>query len=110
MAEVPRAPVVVTDQGLPELVAKYPLVLVDCWAVWCAPCRALSPTLEVLAKEANPPVAIAKLNVDEHPRTAQEFGIMSIPTMLIFKNGKLVDRLVGAMPKESIRRTLLKHA
>lgn len=94
---------------LPGFVQKNPVVLVDCWAPWCGPCRVLSPTLEALSKEM-PQVSFGKLNVDEAPAVAQQFGIMSIPTMLIFKQGKLVDRLVGALPKNLIQRALEKHA
>lgn len=93
---------------LPDFVGKNPVVLVDCWAPWCGPCRVLSPTIEALSKEM-PRVAFAKINVDDNAPTAQQFGIMSIPTMLIFKKGKLVDRLVGALPKQLIQKALEKH-
>lgn len=81
-------------------------VLVDAWAEWCGPCRMIAPVLDQLAAESNGRYKIAKLNVDENPRTSQEFGIRSIPTMLIFKNGKLVDQLVGALPKQAIAARL----
>lgn len=77
-------------------------VLVDAWAEWCGPCRMIAPILDQLAAEANGRYKIAKLNVDENPGTSQQFGIRSIPTMLIFKNGKLVDQIVGAVPKQAI--------
>jgi thioredoxin len=85
-------------------------VLVDCWAPWCGPCRMIGPIMEQLAAESNGRYRIAKLNVDENPRTAAEFQIQSIPTMLIFKKGKLVDRLIGAQPKPAIATRLLAHA
>lgn len=81
-------------------------VLVDAWAEWCGPCRMIAPVLDQLAAEANGRYKIAKLNVDENPRTASQFNIRSIPTMLIFKNGKLVDRIVGAQPKQVIAARL----
>ena len=81
-------------------------VLVDAWAEWCGPCRMIAPVLDQLAAESGGRYKIAKLNVDENPRTSQQFGIRSIPTMLIFKNGKLVDQIVGAVPKQVIAARL----
>ena len=77
-------------------------VLVDCWAAWCGPCRIVAPVLDELATEAGGRYRIAKLNVDENKRVPAQFRIQSIPTLLIFKNGQLVDRLVGAQPKQTI--------
>ena len=85
-------------------------VLMDCWAPWCGPCRIIGPILDQLATESNGRYRIAKLNVDDNPRTAAQFQIQSIPTMLIFKDGKLVDRLVGALPKPAIAARLQAHA
>lgn len=81
-------------------------VLVDAWAEWCGPCRMIAPLLDELAAEANGRYTIAKLNVDENPRTAAQFNIRSIPTLLIFKNGKLVDQIIGAQPKQAIAARL----
>jgi thioredoxin len=81
-------------------------VLLDCWAEWCGPCRMLAPVLDQLAAEANGRYIVAKLNVDENPQTAAQFGIRSIPTMLIFKNGTLVGRLVGLQSKQAIAARL----
>jgi thioredoxin len=81
-------------------------VLVDAWAEWCGPCRMIAPVLDQLAAESNGRYKIAKLNVDENPRTASQFNIRSIPTMLIFKNGQLVDQIVGAQPKQAIAARL----
>ncbi len=85
-------------------------VLVDAWAPWCGPCRMVTPIMEQLAAESDGRYKIAKLNVDENQRTAAQFQIHSIPTMLIFKNGNLVDRMVGAQPKPAIAARLLAHA
>jgi thioredoxin len=84
-------------------------ILVDAWAPWCGPCRLVGPIMEQLAAEAKGRYRIAKLNVDENPRTASQFQIQSIPTMLVFKNGTLVDRIVGAQPKPAIAARLLSH-
>ena len=81
-------------------------VLVDAWAVWCGPCRMIAPMLDQLAAESNGRYQISKLNVDENPHTASQFQIRSIPTLLIFKNGKLVDQIVGAVPKPAIAARL----
>ena len=82
-------------------------VVVDIWAPWCGPCRALSSILEELALKYAGGIKIVKLNVDENPLTAQQFGVRNIPTMLFFRNGKLVHSLVGLLPKEEIERHLL---
>lgn len=84
-------------------------VLVDAWAEWCGPCRMIAPVLDQLAAESNGRYKIAKLNVDENPGISQQFGIRSIPTMLIFKNGKVVDQIVGAVPKQAIAAKLAAH-
>ena len=95
-------PVTVTDADFEKVIANERPVLVDFWAQWCPPCRAIAPVLEQLAGEAAGRYVIAKLNVDENQETAGRFQIDGIPTMLIFKAGKLVDRLVGAHPKPTI--------
>ncbi len=102
-------PLIVTDATFQHEVLgnNGPPILLDCWAPWCGPCRMVGPIMEQLAAESNGRYRVAKLNVDENPRTAAQFQIQSIPTMLIFKNGKLVDRLVGAQPKPAIAARLL---
>ena len=101
-------PVVITDQTFESevLQAKGQPVLVDCWAPWCGPCRMISPVLDQLAAESQGRYRIAKLNVDDNPQTAAHFRIASIPTLLIFKDGQLVDRLVGVQPKQAIAERL----
>ena len=84
-------------------------VLVDAWAEWCGPCRMIAPVLDQLAAESAGRYKVAKLNVDENPRTSAQFNIRSIPTLLIFKNGKLVDQLIGAQPKPAIEARLKAH-
>ena len=81
-------------------------ILVDCWAPWCGPCRIIAPVLDELAAESQGRYRITKLNVDDNPQTASRFEIASIPTMLIFKDGKLIDRLIGAQPKQAIAERL----
>lgn len=85
------------------------LVLVDFWAPWCAPCRMVSPVLEELQKELTGKLKIIKVNVDENPQISSEFGVTSIPTIMIFKNGQMVDRRVGAGPKQHYMNLLESH-
>jgi thioredoxin len=102
-------PQVVTDETFARDVIGAPSslpVLVDAWAAWCGPCRMVAPVLDQLAAESGGRYKIAKLNVDENPRTAAQFNIRSIPTLLIFKNGKLVDQIVGVQPKQTIAARL----
>ncbi|MBF0586137.1 thioredoxin [Prosthecochloris sp. N3] len=92
-----------TDQNFKaEVIDSGKVVLVDFWAAWCGPCQMLGPVIEELAGDYDGKAVIAKVNVDENPNTAAQYGIRSIPTMLIFKNGEVVDQMVGAMPKNMI--------
>ena len=102
-------PAKVTDSNFEKVVSEHPLALIDFWAVWCYPCRALEPTIEELAAEYSGKVFVGKLNVDENPKTAERFNVFSIPTMLIMKNGKEVERIVGLVPKKHIEAVLKKH-
>jgi len=106
-AAAPGIPIDITDQTfIQEVISDPGVVLVDCWAPWCGPCRMVAPILEQIASEYSGRVKIAKLNVDENPITSSRYGIQSIPTMLIFKNGNQVDKMVGALPRQEIERHL----
>ncbi len=102
-------PLHVTDANFEQTIKNNKLVLVDFWAGWCGPCRALAPTIEELAKEYNGKALVAKLDVDENPVTAERFQVFSIPTMIVFKDGQEAERLVGLCPKSRIADTLQKH-
>jgi thioredoxin 1 len=84
-------------------------VLVDFWAPWCGPCRAVAPTVEQLAQEFAGRAVVAKLNVDENPRTSQRFGVTGIPALLVFQRGQVVERLLGAQPAPALRQALVRH-
>jgi thioredoxin 1 len=79
-------------------------VVVDFWAEWCGPCKMIAPALEEIAKSLGDKVKILKLNVDENPQTASKYGIMSIPTLMIFKNGEMASRQIGAAPKQKLEQ------
>jgi thioredoxin 1 len=104
-----RAPVELSDSNFDPTIRSNRLVVVDCWAAWCYPCRMIAPIVEELAAEYSLAAMFAKLNVDENPSTAMKYGIQSIPTILIIKNGVEVERIVGALPKSQIEAVLKKH-
>ena len=100
-------PVVVTDATFDDVVERSSLpVLLDAWAAWCAPCRMIAPIVDELAGELAGKVRVGKLDVDANPRTASRFGVRSIPTLLVLKDGREVDRIVGVQPKAEIVRRL----
>jgi thioredoxin 2 len=107
LGQAPDTPVDITDNTFASEVLSGAIpVLVDCWAPWCGPCRMVGPVLEQLAREYQGRVKIVKLNVDENPQIASRYSIRSIPTMLLFNRGELVNTMVGALPKQEIEQRL----
>jgi thioredoxin 1 len=106
---MPNIPIKLTDTDIDDAIKKYSIIVIDCWAPWCGPCRMVAPVIDELAREMHGIFVFGKLNVDENPLTSAKHQIMSIPTLLVFKNGNLVDRLVGAFPKEELKKKLQMH-
>jgi thioredoxin 1 len=104
-----NAPFHLTDANFDETIKNNKVALVDFWAGWCGPCRALAPTIEELANDYNGKVLVGKLDVDESPKTAECFQVFSIPTLIVFKDGCEVERLVGLCAKNRIEDLLKKH-
>ncbi|PDH42571.1 MAG: thioredoxin [Rhodothermaeota bacterium MED-G19] len=96
----------ITDSNFNDIVSKNKTVLVDFWAEWCGPCRMIAPMIEELAGEYDGKAIIGKLDVDNNQESSVKFGVRSIPTLLVFKNGELVDRHVGAVPKETLSKSI----
>jgi len=107
--ELPNKPVIVTDATIDSATSQYPLFILDCWAEWCGPCRMIGPIIEELAAEMKGKAVFGKLNVDENMKTSTKYRITAIPTLMIFKKGKLVDQLVGAYPKPALKSKLQKY-
>ncbi|HJW83588.1 MAG TPA: thioredoxin [Anaerolineae bacterium] len=103
-------PTVVTDITFDsEVIGSNVPVLVDFWAVWCGPCRMIAPIVDEIAKDYDGKIKVMKLDVDENQNTTMNFGVMGIPTLILFKDGKAVERITGYMPKERLLAKLLPH-
>jgi thioredoxin 1 len=105
----PNKPVELTDASFTGAVQNHSLVVVDCWAPWCGPCRYVSPIIEEIARDYAGKIFFGKLNVDENRMVATQYNIMSIPTLLVFKNGRLVDQIVGAMPRGMLEPKITRY-
>ena len=102
-------PLVLDDSTFSQTIKKFPLTLVDFWAPWCGPCRMMTPIIDQIAKEYLGKLVIGKINVDENPLIAHQFGISSIPTLLLFKNGHPVNRIIGSVSKSKIDEMVKIH-
>jgi thioredoxin 1 len=102
-------PIELTEKTFKEEVGGHPLVVVDCWAPWCAPCHMIAPVIEELARDYAGKIVFGKLNVDENQSVAREYGIMSIPALLVLKNGEHIDTIIGAMPRQMLEPKIIQH-
>jgi thioredoxin 1 len=109
MKNYPDTTIHMTDANINENIRKYETIVIDCWAPWCGPCRMVGPVIDQLATEMQGKIVFGKLNVDENQGTSVKYGIMSIPTLLVFKNGNLLDKIVGALPKDMLKAQLNKY-
>lgn len=107
--KMPDSPIEITDESFASILQDYDFVIMDCWAPWCGPCRMLSPIIDELARDYKGKVVFGKLNTDMNRGVASKFQIMSIPTLLFFKNGKLIDTVVGAVPRDVIESKMRKY-
>jgi thioredoxin 1 len=102
-------PVEVTDATFSETVQNHPLVVIDCWAAWCGPCKMIAPIIEELALEYAGKVVFGKLDVDKNRAVSMQYQIMSIPTLMVFRHGKLVDKIMGALPKPVLEARITRY-
>jgi thioredoxin 1 len=107
--DYPKKPIEITDSDFDTFVKKYPIVIVDFWATWCPSCRILGPIFDSVAKKYVGRIVFAKLNVDENKEMPAKYEIMSVPTLLVFKNGKLIDRIIGAMPESALESRIKEY-
>lgn len=99
----------ITDFNFSNVIEISGLVVVDCWAAWCGPCRMLAPIIDELAIEYSDKIVFGKLNVDKNKKIPLQYQIMSIPTILVFKNGKLVDKILGVIPKQALESRIIQY-
>jgi thioredoxin 1 len=104
-----NGPITLTDYNFDETIRRHSLLVVDFWAPWCGPCKLVSPIIDQLAIEFREQAVFGKLNVDENPTVANLYGIQSIPTLIIFKNGEAIDGLMGAVPKQQLIDTISRY-
>jgi len=107
--EMPSKPIDITDANFDEIISKYDTVVVDFWAPWCGPCKMIEPSIKKLAGEMKGKVVFAEMNVDENPKTAMRYRVMSIPTLILFKKGRMEERSVGAMPYEILKEWISRY-
>ncbi|MFP4000913.1 MAG: thioredoxin [Thermoplasmata archaeon] len=107
--EWPDEPVKLTDEDFDEFVEKHDVALIDFWADWCGPCKILAPIIEELAEEMQGEVAFGKLDVDANKAKSSEYSVSSIPTMIVFSDGEVVDKMIGALPKDDIKKKLEQY-
>jgi len=107
--QFPDGPIVVGDTDFDSVIKRFPIVVVDCWAPWCAPCRMIAPIVETMSHDYHGKIVFGKLDTDQNQNTAMKYGIMSIPTLMVFKDGELVDQIVGAMPRPLLEPQIVKY-
>ncbi|BFI74061.1 thioredoxin [Sulfurisphaera ohwakuensis] len=104
-----EATITITDSNIDDILTKNRVVFVDCWAPWCAPCHIYEPIFNKMAEKYKDKIVFGRLNVDENPKTADKYGVMNIPTTLIFLNGNLVDQIVGAVDETTLEEYIKKY-